>query len=158
MSTLAHIISTPISVLLILSIPNENNFLILVSMITATLVDLDHVYFFLKKRKTFGTKPLKGNLHKARSFFHELLGVCVCAFLTFLMSFKDSTLAKVILLSYLVHIVEDMVIGKSRPFYPLSKETIQLFKLTFKQKVLVDASVILFSLFLWLTYLNVLKF
>jgi len=125
--------------------------LIWACLLPAALLDLDHLYYILKDYKKF-KKPI-GTLHEARSPLHEVAGIGIISITSLIISFWNPTLAIAIGISISVHILEDMIMGISRPYYPLNKDQIKFFNFTFNQKVLIELSVLIISIFLWTKYL-----
>lgn len=126
----------------------------------SVLLDFDHVYFLMKDRY-FGVEHkykkenlTQGVLHDARSPMHELFGVLMVSFIALVLSFAYPILAKIILISFLVHVILDMIMGKSKPFNPINMITLSLFQFTFKQKVFIDILVVIIFIYLWIIYLQ----
>ena len=155
MTTLAHILSASYIGLYSANVlPSEPGFIV-VSLISAGVIDLDHFYFLIKDRKYFKQNGYKNNLHKARSTLHELLGFTIVGFIGFILSFVDIKLAKIVTIPALIHIAEDMIIGISIPFNPIDKTEINLIPQKTIIKIAIDiATIIIFGL-LWMKYLNV---
>ncbi len=125
-------------------------------MIAASVVDLDHVVYVIRDRAMYRRVGYAGQLHQARSPFHELVGLLIFGALCVPIFFIDPILMRVIFIAFTVHLMQDWVLGKSHPLAPFDNTAIQFFVLTFNQKVLIDIIVILLSGVLWLIYLAVL--
>jgi len=77
MTTLAHLLSASyIAISAAKVLPTETN-LIIISLILAGILDLDHFYFLIKNNDYFRKNGFKNNFHKARSIFHELAGFTI---------------------------------------------------------------------------------
>lgn len=124
------------------------------AIICAGILDLDHVFFLIKDRAFYKTHGYKGNLHKARSVFHELIGLMTVGFLGLLLSFFSIRYAQILFISLTIHLVEDVIMGTSTPFMPVNKTEIKLFSFTFKQKTAIDIIVSLIFGGLWLLFLK----
>lgn len=151
---MAHIISGAyIGVVVAGVLPTELNY-ILMALISGGILDLDHIYSLVKDRKFYKKNGYSGNLHKARSPFHELFGFFIVGLLTFIMSFFNLKLALVLGLPFMVHSVEDVLMGRSMPFNPIDKTEIHLLPQKKFIKALTDISVIFIFGFLWIRFLN----
>jgi len=95
-----------------------------------------------------------GNLHNARSSFHELLGLLTAGVVAGGLSFFDARLASVVLIAFTVHLLEDWFLGRTIPFAPLDQTLVQYFSLTQKQKVLIDILILAISGGAWILYLS----
>lgn len=154
MTVFAHTISASVLTLMIAGVhPSETNY-ILTSLVVPASLDLDHLILLFARRKEFKKNGVVGNLHKARSFMHEMLGVLIMAIAAVMIMVFDRKASTVIFFSYLIHVIEDMIMGISIPFYPVSMRECFLFKFSLKQKALVDICVIIISILLWVNYLK----
>lgn len=156
MTIFAHTLSASVLSLMIAKVdPTQSNYLLIALAVPAAL-DLDHVYFLIKDRKMFKGNGLVGNLHKARSIMHEMVGVLIMGTLSLsLLTLRfDPKLSTIIFFSYLIHVIEDMVMGISIPFSPISLRECYLFKFSVKQKIVADICLIIISLILWTNYLK----
>lgn len=154
MTTLAHTVSASVISLMIAEVAPSQTDLIAVSLIVPTVLDLDHLVMIFLKRKLFAKEGYKNNLHKARSIFHEMFGVLIVGVLSLFIGAQNSQLATVVFFSYLIHVIEDMIMGISYPFSPVNKRECFLFKFSLKQKAVVDMGVVIISVFLWVMYLR----
>lgn len=154
MSTPAHILSGAyMGVLAAHVVPAESSYLI-IAAISSGIFDIDHVYYLIRDWRYYKKNGLLGTLHHARSVFHELLGFTLISFLMFLLSFSNLKLALVIGIPAMIHLIEDMIMGKSFPFAPFEKSEIVLIPQKGKLKVYVDVIVILIFSLLWIRFLN----
>lgn len=154
MTTAAHIISASFVATTVAHVaPTETSYMI-ASAAAAGLIDLDHLILIYLHRSEFKRTGYKGQLHKARSIFHELAGYLAVALTTLVINIYNSKMALVIFLSFAIHLVEDMIIGKSYPFNPIDKTEIRLFDLSLKKKAIIDISTIILFSFLWITFLR----
>jgi hypothetical protein len=157
MSTPAHIISGAyLGVITAHIAPSETNY-ILIALVSGGILDLDHVYYFIKDWKYYKENGFIGKMHRARSFFHEMIGFFLIGAVMLLLSYYDTKLSLVIGIPYIIHATEDIIMGKSTPFTPFDKTSIQFVPQNMKLKTIVDISVIIIFSFLWILYLNAAK-
>lgn len=156
MTTLSHILSASYIGLQIAQVHTSETSLIVISLISAGIIDTDHIYLIIKNHKYFKSNGYKNNLHKARSILHEIAGFTLISTFGLLLSFFDIKLATVVTIPALIHIVEDILIGTSIPFNPIDKTEINLIPQNTIIKIILDVLVILTFSFLWLRYLNVI--
>lgn len=124
--------------------------LLLASILPAALLDLDHLYYALKSPKQFKQWQVSGQLHHARSFLHEILGLTLALGLAIIISyFFNPLLAQAAFLSYTIHVVQDMVMGISIPLKGIHASEMRLFNFTFKQKAIIDIVTIIIFGGLW---------
>lgn len=155
MTTIAHIISGAyIGVAAAHVAPSEMGY-ILVALVSGAILDLDHLYYIVKDWKYFKKKGLVGNLHKARSLLHEMVGVLLVSAIMFVCAFINLKLALVIGIPALIHITEDLIVGKSTPLAPFDQSEMQIVRLNMRQKISIDIGIIIFFSILWIRYLNV---
>src|SRR5712692_7486608 len=152
-STLAHAASASLVAITFAHIrPNESSY-ILVAVISASILDLDHLVYALRDREMYRRLGYRGNLHKARSIFHELFGLLTAGVLAGLLFLIDQRLARVVFIATTVHLAQDWLLGQSSPFAPVDVTPIQFFSLTFRQKVVVDLTLLAVSGVLWTMFL-----
>lgn len=154
MTFTAHAVSASILSLMIAKVDPSQTGLLMTALIVPAALDLDHVVLIIKHRKMFAREGYIGNLSKARSFMHELLGVLIMGLVYFPLSQFDKQLATVVYFSYLIHVIEDMFLGTSYPFSPINKKECKLFNFSFKQKAIVEICTIIISLLLWARFLK----
>ncbi|MBR9677937.1 MAG: hypothetical protein GOU97_01395 [Nanoarchaeota archaeon] len=126
---------------------------VLTILFFSIILDLDHLPYLIKEKwriinKKFGSK--------SRTRFHELYGLALISIMVITISLiTNPLLVKVIALSLILHLTMDFLIGKSRPFYPFSKEEINLGFLTDKNKIYFEiiATTVL-GVILWLNMTN----
>ncbi len=153
-SVIAHAMSASLIALTAVDInPGETGYLVAASA-AGGLVDLDHVFYAIRDREMYRRLGFRGNLHNARSIFHELPGLVLLGAFAAALFLVNHTLAQVLFLAFAVHLVEDWIMGKSSPFVPIDKTIMQLFPFSFRQKVAVDIFIITVSGVLWLLYLS----
>ena len=153
MSPIAHAASASLIAITFAHVRPDETPYILAALISATVVDLDHVVYLLRDRARYRRLGYKGNLHHARSIFHELFGLLSAGMFSALLFLVDPKLAHVLFVAFAVHLVQDWMMGKSYPLAPIDKTEVQFFSPTFKQKVLVDITVVIAFGALWLLYL-----
>ncbi len=155
MTTLAHVISGSYIALYTAGIsPSETSY-VLAAIASPAIIDLDHIFFLIKDKKTYQKEGYLGNLYKARSVFHELVGFATIGAISLGVSFFDTKMAYVIGVSAMIHLAEDVIMGISFPFNPIDKMKISLLPQRREIKILVDIAVILLFGFLWIQYLSV---
>jgi len=152
-SVLAHALSASwVAVTFAQVAPSETPYL-LVAAASATALDLDHTIFVIRDRAIYRRTGYQGHLHRARSAFHELLGLMLAGIISGLVFFADPKLARVIFIAFAIHVVQDWMLGKAYPLAPTDSTETQFFALTFRQKVFVDlVGVTVFGI-LWIIYL-----
>lgn len=153
-STIAHAASASwIAVTIVRIRPSETPY-ILAALLSASILDLDHLIYVIRDRKMYQRLGYKGNLHYARSVFHELFGLLVVGVLSGLLFLVDQKLARIVFIAYAIHVAQDWIIGKSNPLSPVDKTEIQLFSLSFKQKMIIDVVIMASFGVLWILYLT----
>ena len=152
-STLAHATSASLIALTAAQVqPHETGY-ILAAVVAASILDLDHVVLVVRDRALYQQLGYRGQLHRARSAFHELFGLLLAGILSALLFLVDPRLGQVVFIAFAVHVVQDWVLGKAHPLAPADNTEMQLFSLTFGQKVLVDAVLLIVFGGLWTLYL-----
>jgi len=152
-SALAHAASASIIALTFAHVsPSETSY-VLAALASASVLDLDHLVYVIKDRALYRRLGYRGNLHNARSVYHELLGLLVVGGAAALLFLTDQKLARVIFIAFAIHLVQDWVLGKSHPLAPFDNTETQFFALTFKPKVLVDIVIVTVAGVLWILYL-----
>ncbi|MFS8158609.1 MAG: metal-dependent hydrolase [Candidatus Roizmanbacteria bacterium] len=150
MSTPAHVLSAAYIALVVSGVDHTNTQLIILALISAACLDLDHLYFIVKDR---GVAKI-GKLHKARGVVHELLGFAGVGILMLVLGTYNQQISKVVGIAMMVHLAQDVIMGTSIPFNPVDKTEVQLLPQKFKLKLIVDiATIIIFGL-LWIKYLS----
>ena len=152
-STFAHAASASLVAVTFAHIrPNESSY-ILVALISASALDLDHLVYAIRDREMYRRLGYRGNLHHARSIFHELIGLLTAGVLAGLLFLVDQRLARVVFIAVTVHLAQDWLLGRSSPFAPVDNTAIRFFSPTFRQKVIIDLIVLAASGVLWITFL-----
>ena len=152
-STLTHAASASLVAIMFAHIrPNESSY-ILVALISASILDLDHLVYTIRDREMYRRLGFRGNLHNARSIFHELLGLLTIGVVAGLLFLVDKRLARVVFIAFTLHLVQDWLLGQSSPFAPVDKTLIRFFSLTFWQKVIIDLIILAVSGALWVLFL-----
>jgi hypothetical protein len=152
-STFAHAASASIvAVTFAHVIPNETSY-ILVALLSASVLDLDHVVYLIKDQHFYKRFGYRGNLHNARSVAHEMLGLLITGAVSGLLFLVDQKLARVVFIAVTIHLVEDWLVGNSRPFMPVDKTIVYFFSLSFWHKVIIDMIILVISGALWIQYL-----
>ena len=150
MTTPAHTLSASYLALMFAGVTHTA--LIITALISAAILDIDHLYFIAKDRSI----ARRGMLHKARSIFHELFGFAVIGILMLIVGIFNQQLALVTGLSMMIHLTQDMIVGISLPFNPADKTEVYLLPQNTKLKIILDVSTIIIFGILWIKYLNVL--
>ncbi|MBI3384829.1 metal-dependent hydrolase [Candidatus Gottesmanbacteria bacterium] len=154
MTILSHILSGSLIALTSAKIaPTETGF-VAIALISSAVLDLDHLYYLVRDRKFYQENGFRGKLHKARSPFHELLGVLLVGMLSFFLYFFNPKAAYLIFVAFLIHLTEDILVGKSLPFNPVSKAEINLLPQKMSLKIKLEAITLLLFIFLWTRYLQ----
>ena len=128
--------------------------LLAASFIAPAALDMDHVIYLVKDLKFYTKNYNKQVYHHARSPLHELFGALVVGSAALIISFFNVALAKIIGISILVHIIEDMIVGKAFPMKPFDNTVISLFKFKPVVKILLDVTTISIFTILWINYLK----
>ncbi|MBI5448800.1 metal-dependent hydrolase [Candidatus Gottesmanbacteria bacterium] len=153
MTTVAHALSASYLALAAGGVSSTQTPFIVAALISASIPDLDHLYFILKDRSI----AKRGRMHKARSMLHELIGFFVVGILTLIIGLFNQQAAIVIGLALMIHLAEDMLVGISLPFAPVDKTEVALLPQNFMFKVLLDAITVIIFGGLWIIYLNAPK-
>jgi len=154
MTTPAHILSASLIALKVNNIQVDQLNYIYFALVSSGILDLDHIYFFIRDRAFFKQKGFKGQLHHARSFLHELIGVVLLSCISLIIFCFDSKLASIFFITILVHLSQDFFTGISKPFSPFNKTEIKLFDYTYKSKLIINLLTIIIFSILWLLYLK----
>lgn len=154
MSTIAHMLSGAyLGVIAGQVTPSETNY-IFTALIAGGIPDLDHIYYIVKDWGYYKKNGFVGNLHKARSIFHELIGFTSAGVVMLALSFFDLKLAFVTGIPIMIHLIEDILMGRSMPFSPVDKTEITIVPQKKSIKIIVDILVIIIFSILWLQYLK----
>jgi LexA-binding, inner membrane-associated putative hydrolase len=154
MTTPVHMISASLIALKAANVAPHQLDYIWMAILFSGIVDLDHLYFIVRDFKHYQKHGFSGQLHHARSIYHELLGVMIWSVVTLFIYFFDKTLASLFFISIMVHLSQDFLTGTSMPFSPFDNKEMKLFKFTFKNKVIINIIIVVLSIILWLLYLN----
>jgi hypothetical protein len=152
-STIAHVTSASFVAVTFANVQPDETPYIIAALVSAGIVDFDHLFYLVKDRSTFQQYGLRGRLHYARSVFHELLGLLLAGVLAALVFWVNRRLASVFFIAFAVHLAEDWMLGKARPLAPVDMTETQLFAMTFNQKVWVDVAIVAMFGVLWILYL-----
>ena len=102
-STLAYAASASLVALMFAHAkPNETSY-ILAALVSASILDLDHLVYVIKDRAMYRRLSYQGHLHNARSAFHEPCGLLVVGVLSGLLFRRDPGLARVVLIAFAIH-------------------------------------------------------
>ena len=153
-STIAHAVSASLIALTAAHIAPDETPYLLAAVTAASLPDLDHPIIVIKHQTLYRRIGYNGNLHWARSVYHELFGLLVFGALCLPLLLVDQNLARVMFVAFAIHLAQDWVMGKSYPLAPIDRTEVQFYSLTFKQKVLADAILIMVFGVAWLLYLS----
>jgi hypothetical protein len=152
-STLAHAASASLVAITFAHIrPTETSY-ILVAVVSASILDLDHLVYAIRDRDMYRAMGYRGNLHRARSIFHELFGLLTAGVLAGLLFLVDPRLARVVFVAFTVHLTQDWLLGQSSPFAPVDDTPIRFFSPTFREKVMIDLVILAVSGVLWIMFL-----
>lgn len=154
MTTAAHILSASYITLKVANVtPAETDYIVM-ALISAGILDLDHLFYVIRYRKYFKANGYIGHLHIARSPIHELFGFFIIGLGMYVVSFFNSNLALILGLPAMIHLIEDMLVGVSIPFNPFDKTEIHLLPQKRSLKTFLDIVTILIFGVLWIKYLN----
>jgi len=153
-STITHAASASLVAITFAHIRSYEAPYILAAVISASVIDLDHLFYIIRDREMYRRLGYRGNLHKARSIFHELIGLFTIGVSSSLLFFVDQRLARVIFIAFTLHLVQDWLLGQTSPFAPIDTTEIRFFSLTFRQKVLIDLIVLAVSGVSWILFLT----
>ena len=128
--------------------------LLAAAIVTPAALDLDHIVYLVKDLKFYLRNYNRKVYHHARSPLHELFGALTVGIIAFVIAFFNIALAKVIGISLLVHIIEDMLVGKAFPMKPFDKSLISVFSFKTGIKFLLDFLTITIFAILWINYLR----
>jgi len=126
---------------------------IVAALISASVLDVDHLVFMIRDRAMYRQVGYQGQLHHARSVFHEMVGLLLAGAVSGVVFLFDRKLAHVIFVAFAVHVIQDWVLGKSHPLNPVDLTAVQFFAPTFRQKVMIDILVLIGFGVLWMLYL-----
>jgi hypothetical protein len=153
-STAAHAASASIVALTAAQVsPGETGY-IAAALIAASILDIDHLLYVARDWKMYRREGFAGNLHNARSVFHEMLGLLAAGVVAAGLYFFDAKLAMVVLIAFTVHLLEDWFLGRTVPFAPVDQTQVQYFSFSMKQKVLIDILILVVSGVAWILYLS----
>jgi len=133
--------------------PNEAGYVI-AALISASILDIDHLGYMVRDWQMYRREGFAGNLHNARSRFHEMFGLLVTGLAAAGVAFFDTQLACVMLIAFTVHLLEDWFLGKTMPFVPVDRTIVQYFLLNQRQKVIIDILILVLSGAAWILYLS----
>lgn len=153
MTVMAHMLSGAFIGISVAKVSPSETSLVVAAIISAGVLDIDHVFLILKKRAYFKTNGFKNTLHNARSFIHELFGFLLIGVVMLGISFFDYRLALILGVPAMIHLAEDVLMGISIPFSPIDRTKMQLLSQKRSRKVLVDIVTILIFGVLWVRYL-----
>lgn len=153
-STPAHAASASIIALSAAQVPPGETGYIAAALVAATILDLDHILYVLRDWRMYRREGFAGNLHQARSPFHEMPGLLAAGILSAVLYFFDPILAFIVLVAFTIHLLEDWFLGKSLPFTPLDNTIVRYFTLSQRQKVLIDILILALSGGAWVLYLS----
>ena len=119
-----------------------------------TLIDLDHLPYWLRSRKEISQTLRRGLSVECRSVLHELGGIILFTLLAglALMVGVGVALVSAVYFSVMLHLAVDFTTGSSRPFRPLSDREVRspLAPTTLRQQVALQTvgTVLVAALFL----------
>jgi membrane-bound metal-dependent hydrolase YbcI (DUF457 family) len=153
-SVIAHAASASIIALSAAQVQPDETALVAAALITACIPDLDHLVYIIRDRAMYAKIGYRGNLHNARSLFHELPGLLMVGVLASLVFLASPRLAYVIFIAFTIHLVEDWLLGTSTPFNPVDHTLMRVFPLKYWHKVVIDILIVVVSGGLWILYLG----
>jgi hypothetical protein len=153
-STLAHTASASLIALTFARVTPDETGYVAAALVSASVLDLDHLFYVIRDRELYRRVGFRGRLHQARSPFHELLGLVIVGVLAAGLFWVNATLARLVLVAFTVHLVQDWAMGKASPLAPVDPTITQFFALSFRQKVLADLAILVVFGGLWVLYLS----
>jgi len=131
---------------------NPNNYLWLI-IIFSVFIDLDHIPYILKVKTSLIKKKFGS---ESRTRFHELYGITFFSLIfSILIFFFDTKSIQIAALCLMLHYAADLLVGKSRPFYPYIKKEIFLGILPEKYRIKFEfIFTILMVVIIWIFLLN----
>jgi hypothetical protein len=153
-STVAHGTSASWLAVTLAHVQPDDTSHLLAAIISATIVDLDHLIYIVRDRESYKQRGFAGYLHNARSPFHEMFGLLVVGILAAVMFTADQKLALVVFLGYSIHLVQDWLIGKSHPLAPVDRTEVVFYVPSLKQKIILDIVLVVVFGALWILYLR----
>ena len=153
-STIAHGTSASWLAITFAHIQPEDTSYLAAAVISATIVDLDHLSYIVKDRESYKRTGFAGHLHNARSPLHELFGLLVVGVLAALLFTADRKLAQIVFLGFSLHLVQDWLIGKSYPLAPVDRTEVVFFLPSLGQKIVLDIVLVIVFGALWILYLR----
>jgi hypothetical protein len=152
-STLAHTASASLVALTFAHARPDETSYVVAALISAAILDLDHLYYVIRDREMYRQIGFQGQLHHARSAFHELFGLLLVGVLSGGLFWVEPKLARIVFVAFTIHLAQDWVLGKAAPLTPIDPTVTQFFALTFKQKALMDVVLVITFGGLWILYL-----
>lgn len=153
-STITHTATAAFIALTCAHVTPHETLYITAALVSAAMLDLDHLPFIIKDWKFYRQNGFQGNMHHARSVFHEMPGLLAAGVLAALLFLIDPKLASVVFITLCVHLAQDWLLGKFQPFRPVDNTLVQLFKLSARQKVIIDLMTLAVFGGLWVAYLS----
>lgn len=153
MTTVAHALSAALIAVTAGKVPPSEQRYLVAALVAGAAADADHVWPIVRDWRYYRAHGFRGNLHAARTPVHELPGLLGVGVVGAVLWLVDPLLAFVVFTAFTVHLAQDFVTGHSLPFNPVDRTVVRMFELSFAQKVIVDAGVILASVALWTLYL-----
>ena len=150
-TTIAHSASASLIAVTFAGVEPQQTPYIAAAWLAASVIDLDHAYYVLKDRAMYRERGFKGQLHHARSVFHELFGLLAAGLIAAALFAFDQQLARVVFIAVAVHLVQDWIVGTSHPLAPLDRTVVRFFTLSFTHKVFIDIMLLTVSGILWIT-------
>jgi hypothetical protein len=152
-SVITHALSASLVAVTAAGVRPDEPAYIAAALVSASILDLDHIPYVLQNFKTLGLNGFQGKLHHSRSLLHELAGLLIAGCFAGGISIFNVKLAQVVLIAFAVHIVEDWLLGKSAPLIPVDDTQVQYFQLSFRQKVAIDLTILVAAVVIWIIYL-----
>jgi hypothetical protein len=152
-STMAHAASASIVALSAAQVAPGETGMIVAAVAAASILDLDHLVYVVRDWRMYRQEGFAGNLHQARSPFHELFGLLAGGLVAAGISLFNPQLAFVVLIAFSIHLLEDWFLGKTLPFTPLDNTAVRYFTLSQRQKVIIDIVILGLSGAAWILYL-----
>jgi hypothetical protein len=153
-STVTHAVTAGFIALTCAHVTPQETGYIAAALVSAAALDLDHLPYIIKDWKFYRQNGFQGNLHHARSIFHEMFGLLAAAILAALLFPLDQKLASVVFIAVCVHLAQDWLLGRFQPFKPVDNTLVRFFELSFRQKMVIEALTLAMFGGLWIAYLS----
>jgi hypothetical protein len=102
-SVIAHATSASLIALTAANVAPEETGYLVAAFDAGGIVDLDHSFYTIRDWSMYRQLGFRGNLHQARSVFHEMPGLIAIGLFAAALFTVNQKLAKVVFLAFAVH-------------------------------------------------------